>query len=540
MKKILLAIAAAAPALGAVAEVETKTYYDVIVGFSTDGRYASSEMYGTVIVYDLDTDDHFDYFETNTNTYGVGNGNFWGRDGMVGFIDNAGGSSVWKAGRWSRLPLAASDPAGMGSANAITPDMSRICGNASTGAGLVLDGADLMVYPCYWDANANGTYGRQQPLPYPTEDLIGQAPQYVTAVSITEDGRTIWGQITSGNGFYHEPIVYHQNPETNEWTYDLPLRSQCLPEGIEVVPYPGDGPVIPSMENFMTEEELEAYDEAYNRYREDPSLKEPTYAEFMTPEEIAAYNEALKPYLEWSEEYKVYENMLRELSEKGITFVFNLMRISPNGRYVAMATEKAYYSASGQSTAFYTPYVYDTVTGQGKSIGLEGYSMLPSAVSNEGNVLGSLDAGGADLGYVYMAETEQWMPYTDYLRSRDASLAKWIEDNMVHEVEVEIDPESGLTDFMEMEISGRPFVSADWNTFSSYAYNFWGGADKGKYISYIVRFTDESGIESVTDDSSAAGSDSVKFFDLQGREVLNPSNGIFIKRSGNETVKIAL
>lgn len=536
MKKVLLALLGIGSSFGAWAGVETKIVNDVLVGLSCDGRYASSEFYGSIVIYDLDTDEYFSYEESETRSYGVGNGNFWGNTGMVGYIDNTGGSAIWRGGRWNRLPLAAEDPAGMGNANGLTPDMSRICGNASTGVGLVLDDAKLMVYPCYWDRNANNSYGQQKPLPYPTSDLLGQVPQYVTALSITEDGKTIWGQITSGNGFFHEPIVYRQD-EKGEWSYDLPMRSVCLPEGIEIIPYPGDGPAIPSMENFMTEEELAAYDAAYEKYLENPSaMKEPKYEDFMTIEEIEEYNKALEPHIEWYAKYKEYEAMLVEVMEKGLSFAFNLLYVSPNGRYVAMCSQISYHSGLGETTSLYTPYLYDSVTGEFTCIGIEGYSMLVTAVNNDGEVLGYIDAGGADLAQVYQAKSGKWIPYVDYLTARAPELKEWIAENWTHEVEVELDPETGETDFMEMDITGRPFVSADWNSFVSFAYNFWGGDDRGQYLSYIIRFDGESAIEEVESASNA----SEEFFDLQGRKISHPQNGIFIKRRGDKSEKIAL
>ena len=345
MKKVLLALLGLGASLGASAGVETQIIRDVIVGLSPNGRYAASEFFGTIVIYDLDTDEHFTYEESDTRSYGVGNGNFWGNSGMVGYIDNTGGSAVWRGGRWNRLPLAAEDPAGLGTANGLTPDMTRICGNASTGVGLVLDDAKLMVYPCYWDMNANNSnYGQQKPLPYPTKDLIGQVPQYVTALSITEDGKTIWGQITSGNGFFHEPIVYHQD-EKGEWSYELPMHKVCMPDDIKIVPYPGDGPAVPSKENFMTAEELAAYDAAYEKYLANPtSMKEPKYEDFMTPEEIEAYNKALEPHIEWYAKYQEYAAMLEELMEKGVSFAFNLCYVSPDGRYMTTCSQISYHS----------------------------------------------------------------------------------------------------------------------------------------------------------------------------------------------------
>ncbi len=537
MKKLLLACLAASSAFGAMAGVETKIINDFIVGLSTDGKYASSEFYGSISIYDLDTDEHYDYAESGNNSYGVGSGNFWGSGAMVGYVNNSGGSAIWRGGRWTKLPLAAADPAGMGIASGITPDMTRICGNASTGVGLVLDDAKLMVYPCYWDARENGSFGQQMPLPYPTTDFMGQVPQYVTAVSITADGKTIWGQITSGNGFFHEPIVYKQ-AEDGTWTYETPLRDKILPEGIEVVPYPGDGPMIPSMENFMTEEELAAYDAAYQKYLENPtSIPEPRYEQFMTNEEIEEYNKALEPHLEWLKEYEKYEAMLNQLMEKSLTFVLNLVYVSPNGRYMASAAEVLYMTAEGRTQSIYCPYIYDTQTGEGKVIGMQGFSMSVTGVNDEGDVLGYMDAGGADLGYVYHLSTNSWEPYGEYLTGRAPELAKWIADNWVHEVEVEIDAELGDTDFVDLEISGRPFVSADWNAFSSVAYNFWGGANKGEYLSYVVRFDGETAIEDVNVETKPG---KAVYYDLQGRRVLSPSNGVFIKVEGGKSAKISL
>ncbi|MDE6033533.1 MAG: hypothetical protein K2G15_06175 [Muribaculaceae bacterium] len=89
---------------------------------------------------------------------------------------------------------------------------------------------------------------------------------------------------------------------------------------------------------------------------------------------------------------------------------------------------------------------------------------------------------------------------------------------------------------MEMDITGTPFVSADWNTFASFAYNFWGGDTMGQYLSYIIRFDEDSAIE----DIEADGYSPVEFYDLQGRKISKPEKGVFIKRQGNKTEKIAL
>lgn len=536
MKKILLSLIAVSSSMFAFAQTETKIIYDAVCGLSPNGQYAASSNNGSVVIYDLDTDEHYIYAESTTSAYNTGNGNFWANGAMVGCVNNSGNSGVWYNGRWTKLPLSSVNPAGIGQANAITPDRKRICGTGSTGTGIVLDDERLMAYPCYWDANENGTYGSQTALPYPEKDFLGWIPQYVTAVSISEDGRTIAGQVVSGNGFFIELIIYHQ-AEDGTWSYELPLRSLCNPDNLEIPAYPGDGPAVPSQENFMTAEEIEQFDAALQAYYKDmDNTPMPTYEQFMTEEEIAQYQESLIPYNEWAVKYTAYENVIIQLLRTSTSFSFNIVPMSSNGRYVALAAQHSTYSASG-ITSYYTPFIYDTVTKEGKEIGMDDYSMLVTAVSNDGDVLGYIDAGDAELAYVRKASDEKWVKYSDYLIERDPSLEKWIEDNWIHEVEVVVDENTNATDFETMEITGVPYVSADWNSFVSTAYNFWGGDGANSYMGYVIRFSGSNGIDSVTE---GQGSDSVTYYDLQGRSVKNPSNGIFIRKAGNTTSKVRL
>ena len=69
------------------------------------------------------------------------------------------------------------------------------------------------------------------------------------------------------------------------------------------------------------------------------------------------------------------------------------------------------------------------------------------------------------------------------------------------------------------------------------AYNFWGGSTKGQYLSYVVRFDGESAIDEVSTETKP---EATIYYDLQGRRVKSPSNGVFIKREGGKSTKIAL
>lgn len=537
MNKTITALLIASLTLPAAAE-ETATGRiipsEVIVSVSPDGTYATSEMNGSVTILNLDTDEHYDYLGDDRKYYGQGVGNCWSLNQLVGWTDMEGTSAVWRGGRWISLPLSQPDPAGMGSANGITPSGSRICGNASTGSGLVLDEPLMMVYPCYWDQLPNKNYSKQTSLPYPTTDFVGEVPQYVTAVSIADDGKKIFGQLTSNNGMMHELVIYTQVDDST-WTYAKPLSRLINPNHIEVPENPGDGPERPSEENFMTADQLAEYDAACAKWRENPYTDPyPQYATFMTEEQIAQFDEAMKPYDEWEEKSNLYLNTVSKIMDESIDFCFNLVRVSPNGRYVAMAAQKSYYVEVGSpAITFYTPYLYDTLTDSITEIAYPGASCLITAVNDEGTVLGYRQAGDTELGMVRTPGSTEWITLGKYLIQRDPGFAKWIEDNWMHEVEVVLDEETGETDFQNLEITGVPFVSADWNTFASYAYNFWGGDTKGYYISYVVTLSDSQ--DSIDTIAAAPSPDAA--FNLKGQPIRPLAPGLHITPGKKQLVK---
>ncbi len=526
--KLLYSLLALACTASAWAQSETRTLLgETVVAINPNGKYLATENNGNVSIFDLDSDSRWDYVGNSKAYYMVGNGNAWGNDMLVGCIDMTGGSAVWKSGRWVKLQLAATDPAGFGNANGITTDGSRICGNASTGVGFDLEESHLMTYPCYWDRLPSGAYGKQTGLPHPTVDFVGETPQYVTALTISPNGKTICGQVTSNNGFMHELIVYTQNDEGN-WSYNLPLRHLINPNKIELPENPGEGPEVPSMESFMTDDQLAQYDEAAALYYENPEKYPlPKYEDYMTAEQIAAYNEAIQPLLEWQEKYDKYATAVHQIMRDSPDFCFNLVVTSENGRYIAMARAIVRSLSAGEMpTNYYIPYIYDTLTGEVTACENLGMSTPVTAINNNGDLLAYHMAGDTELGMVRINATGQWMKLGEYLVARDPALQSWVKQNWEHNVEAVIDPETGETDFIDLEITGVPFASADWSTFATYAFNFWGGDGANAYLTYVVRLdTTENGIATLT--PSAQPTDC---YDLQGRRLSStPTTGLYIR-----------
>ena len=241
--------------------------------------------------------------------YTLGLGNCVTPDGSIilGSTNQNGDAAFYTNGEWHQLNVADADQTNL--SNGITPDGSRICG--SIGLNPMTFDNVIMQVPVYWDRNADGTYSDYHALPYPTEDFFGQKPQYVTALCITTDGKTIAGQMVFGNGGMKIPVIYKED-EKGEWSYSLPTKDLFNPDGLEAVEDPGDGPMGPNYEEYMTQDELDAYYAAINDYYEGIISDYPDMDDYMSDENREAYNEALETYQtkydEWLDKYLAYSD----------------------------------------------------------------------------------------------------------------------------------------------------------------------------------------------------------------------------------------
>ena len=314
MKKVLLSVlglAASAALCSAAPNVETYPNYG-FNAFSPNGRYVVSQLYQSYAILDRETGKTYSYEvevdevegTTSSSEYSSSGTSFISNTGMIVGQRDMTVAVYWKDGQWYDLPSGGLESVAYG----IQRDGSRIVGAVAPTAGGGIDG--LMLIPCYWDVKDDGTYGMPTLLPNPPRDFAGRIPQYVTAISISEDGNTVAGQVQDYSGFVIEPIVYTKNAE-GEWEYKLPINSLYHPEGFELPEDPGDSPNT-QYENFMTEEEIAAYQKAIDEYYEaQENLVMPEIESYMTAEELLAYWEALDAFendpennpFPWPEEY---------------------------------------------------------------------------------------------------------------------------------------------------------------------------------------------------------------------------------------------
>ena len=279
MKKSLLFAGAAMICMSAFAG--NQIYEDVqLTTLSPNGKFALSELYDAVTLINLETGElqRFLPNETGTLVFCVGVGNCLANDGtFVGNYSLSSPATIFQNGDYMTLP--SPDPSATSHPNGITPDGRIICGTIATGRSAMDDETSLV--PCVWIKGEDGKYGMPVMLPHPTLDFTGRAPQYITAIQISDDGNTIAGQVLDYKGVFASPIIYTCDAN-GDWSYTLVHPELQNPNNIQFPPYPGDGPIMPNQEEYMTAQEKQAYDEAVNEYFAGNRDEWPSYDEFLT------------------------------------------------------------------------------------------------------------------------------------------------------------------------------------------------------------------------------------------------------------------
>jgi hypothetical protein len=381
MKQKLLLLASLLTAGSVFAGAPTLESDIYLVRISPDGHWAvSSDVDDTITLVDLNNDEWYtadgnyglDYDDEGYDynaTYGAGYGNAVSNTGIVvGSYTYNALACYWQLNDEGDLEKHDLPAFGTGSscAHGITPDGSRIVGYSSVTGDYTQAGEIVLSVPILWQLNEKGEYEAVH-LPYPTADFSGRTPQYVMAISISDDGKTIAGQLTCGSGFYHSPVVFHEG-EDGEWSCEL-VHSELQSHGLTFPEYyEYNGPECPQMKDYMSEETQAAYEAAYQAYMNGDSDELPTYSSVMTEEELAAYDADYAAYTEARKKYQdeieaPYYEVFYQAEELGIPdFMMNQLALSGNGKYYG-ATIAAGDFWSGY---IYSPFIFDLQTGDYK------------------------------------------------------------------------------------------------------------------------------------------------------------------------------
>ena len=536
MKKTLLLIPTLLAGASAMAETATPRIYEneIMMGISQDGRYAVSAMMGSYLhIYDLKENGLVGDFmdaENGLNEYYAGYGRPVALDGSV--VGNAVLNTMTSETTYTTtdnavvfknnevIVLNVPRPEGINFAHSITPDGQFICGNLSNDA-YSTNAEKIMMLPGLWTRQSDGTYGDPIILPHPDKDFLGGTPQYCTAISMSDDGKTVAGTVTTSSGWNVYPIIYRCD-DKGEWSYELINNDLFFNSSVEIPEEPGDSP---KKESFMTDEEVAAYKAAMTEWNNTPSAdrdwtKYPKLDNYMTDEEKAAYNAA---YKEWGEKYTAYQVALAEATEGCITLTFNNVVLSPDGKFYASTvggsgsgdggvmplmhaqnpkahilskTNKASSRAEAQGLpATNTPYVFNTEDGSyTRYTSTDGMNVLCAA--NDGKFVGY---SGDPNSYIYKAgimDPENGITMlTDYFAQKYPELETWVEENMNHEVLTGYDDENETYTYEVVTLTGAPFCTPDMGTITTYAFNIWDGMTYGN--SYVFVLNEDSAIKNI-------------------------------------------
>lgn len=393
---------------------------------SPSGEWMGSQA-GDASVYNLFTNEYFDYWGTQ-----LGLGNCIANNGFAVGDANDRATTMFN-GKITYPPVLTKywfcDLMG------ITPDASRIC-------GLVANpklGNSTMYVPMICDVDADGNLSEPVFLPYPEKDFFHRNPQRVTAVWISEDGKSVLGEYVDDSGNMTVPIFFKEN-EAGEWSYSLPSYSLFNPEGIEAPKDPYiDEPPFPEWTDYMSAIELERYNLAYDQYVNsgyNPALF-PNPENYMTEAQIDAYNEAANEYNAWADDpetiaaIKAYDKYLTEIKQTSPDFSQNEMTLHPDGNsfmyHATFIDLNDIYEVHG--------YIYQFIyNGEGKEwtinqLNLPMEDPYPSLILPDGTLIASTRMMEVPTSFILEPNSKDFVPFYEWTADEYPEITEWLEIN---------------------------------------------------------------------------------------------------------------
>lgn len=540
MKKLLLLTGVSVISVAAMATdfPQPKEFEDVFFTcMSPNGKYVLSEGDGSVKIINLETGHSDDFINVDgTAAYGGGIGKCVSNNGIVVGTTDYIAAEYFKDGDWYVLdvPDYATSTC---TANAITPDGSRICGSFGI-SDIVLDGDALMQVPCIWNAEGEG-YGMPIRLPHPETDFTGRIPQYVTAVDISEDGKTVVGQVRDATGYFNYPIVYKEN-ENGEWSYEIIHEELMNPDNLVFPEFPGEGPSAPSYEDYMTPEEIAEYNHSVQEWFDSfGTIDYPDFRDYMSEEELAAFQAAEAEFEElnavWYEAFLEWFDVHNSCMDKAPTYEFNSVRISPDGKTIGSTVVKSNYDdpLSWFPTSNYHVWIIDIETGA-----ITKYNQLPDLnltyLGNDGIGLASTSVGASSDSFVLHDGVVDNMFY--WMSVNCIDYATWMSENMIFDkVSMDYNEETGEYDFVyeKQFMSGRAVGTPDLSKLALTVQNTWDYENLGYGYIFDIAAYEEAGVEAVR-----PADETQTIYDLSGRKLNSvTAPGIYIINGEKKVIR---
>lgn len=459
-----------------------------IMGVSPDGRYVVSVVDEQTDILDLKENKVYTYSSATGTYYTPGHGNNFSQQGVMVGSDNSDIAGYWKDDVWKDLPMTVD---GQCYANAITPDGSRIAGEM-TPEELVEDGT--MLVPCYWDVNSDGTISDPVVLPYPDVDYSGRAPQYITALYISNDGKRIVGQVRDYAGVICYPITYVQDAN-GSWNYILPGYELINPDNVVLPENPGnDYPVAPEAADYMDADKKAMYEEDFQDWVDGGYQGDaPDPADYMTSEQVAEYNAAVEAYNKeaeaFNEKITAYYEALDKIFATSPQFDFNNIAAAPD--CLTFATTALLPDPDADPDAWFPEVLYQLYT---FDVPAETYqkfdynlNLSASQIMADGTILAHNQQVPAE-AYILPAGKGDFMTLYNYYGQKEQQVASWMDENLRHTVD---DYNTGGQ--IEAMATGYVRCSDDMSVMAGSGYNVW-DQTASYYYTYILQ-----GIPAVSD-----------------------------------------
>ena len=310
--------------------------------------------------------------------------------------------------------------------NAVTPDGSRLVGMVTNPNK---DGVSYV--PFYADLDENANIIGTSILPYPDRDFFGTIPQYVTAVWISEDGKTIAGQVIDSTGEYVYPIIFTLS-DTFEWHCIFPSEELFNPTGIEIVenPYMNEPP-YPYPENFMNPLRAEKYVADYKDWLAAGAIpsEKPYEEDYMTKEQFEEYQAAVARYNEWydsiGEKKAAFNKMYTEILMTSPSFSQNEMALDPSGEHLVM--RGTIYKDNNEIA----PYIYEfTKKGLERRIDLIYENQAPCQMLSDGVIVTAIPQMSLSDSYILLPGKSEFVAVQDFIGTVYPEASAWMNENL--------------------------------------------------------------------------------------------------------------
>lgn len=500
-----------------LAQTEPYILPDVIAQkMSSDGKALIAQDYsGNAIVFHTETQ----YAEFYPEYY-PGNGNCYSSNGILVGQSMYGFGAVMKNNR-AVIPPSIENYA-ISAFNGITSDGSRACGwIANTGRG-VLD------VPFYCDIDEEGNVSDPVILPYPTKDLMGGTPQFCTAVWISDDGKTIIGQVMDSTGFSSYPIVYKEND--GEWSYSLPSESLFNPDNLPFPERPRANFSQPNITDYMTPEKAKEWTADYNAWMDsnDPEMNPwdildyyitpEAYAEYL--DAMAEYNEKLLAYYAELDEY--WEQMNRITN--GAVFALGVMAMNPQGTIMSTSGVISEDEGLTDVASGYITYLFNLEDGTFKKINSTHTDLIPVQILPDNTLIAINPAYYT--AFLLFPDADEFITFEDYISSNSPEYLPWMKDNLSMTIYT---PGQGTEEYLQ---SGILCCNHDMSVIA-------GGVIASDIYTYIFGL-EKASVEMI--EETIPGDGTLTVYNLQGvkmnvKEVSELSSGLYIINGKKVVIK---